>query len=430
MSKATRIAIAGLGTVGAGLVRILTDSADLLAARCGGPLTLTAVSARNRSRDRGIDLTGVRWEDDLTALATAPDVDIVVELVGGEDGPAYALVKTALENGKSVVTANKALLAHHGVELAQLAEENGAVLNFEAAVAGGIPIIKALREALVANRVTRVYGILNGTCNYILTEMEATGRGFADVLAEAQDKGYAEADPSFDVGGIDAAHKLALLASLAFGTAVDFDSVYIEGIERITAADILFARELGYRIKLLGLAEATPQGIEQRVHPAMVPLTAPIAHVDGVLNAVMVDGDRVGSLAFEGPGAGAGATASAVAADIADIAKGHSHPPFILPAASLRRSGSAPIADHEGMGYIRLQVRDEPGVLAALTKILAAKGVSIESMIQRGRAPGAAVTVVLTTHECKEGVLRLALDEIGALPSVLEPPNFIRIETF
>lgn len=424
-----RLGIAGLGTVGTGLVRILTEESATFAERCGRPVTITAISARNPEKDRGIKLAA-RFERNPVALADADDVDVVVELMGGEGDPAYALVRRALENGKPVVTANKALLSRHGIALARLAEAKHVALNFEAAVAGGIPIIKAIREALVGNRIDRLYGILNGTCNFILSEMSTTGRAFADVLKEAQERGYAEADPAFDVGGIDAAHKLSLLAALAFGIEVDFAGVHIEGIETVSAEDISYARELGYRIKLLGVARRTDHGIEQRVHPTMVPEGSAIARIDGVTNAVMVEARPVGKLAFQGPGAGSGATASAVAADIADIARGAANSPFIIPAARLKTCHAAPMSRHIGMYYVRLKVRDKAGVMAAVTAILAKHEVSIESLLQHGRAPGEAVSIVMTTHECGEATMRAALDEIAKLDTVLAKPNFIRIETF
>ena len=342
MKAPLRIGIAGLGTVGAGVVKLLAEHGRLLSLRGGRPLKVVAVSARRKARKRDIDVSRVRWESNPMALATAPDIDVVVELIGGSSGVARRLVQTALRSGKHVVTANKALLAMHGTELATLAEKKGRILSFEAAVAGGIPIIKALREGLVGNRVGRLYGILNGTCNYILTTMRETGRDFDAVLAEAQAAGYAEADPSFDVDGIDAAHKLAVLTGAAFGAKVNFAGVHIEGIRHVSAMDIQFAEELGFRIKLLGLARETRYGIEQRVHPCMVPLAAPIAHIEGVFNAVVVEGDFVGTTMFQGRGAGQGPTASAVVADLVDVARGREMPAFVVPAASaLRQEGLA-----------------------------------------------------------------------------------------
>ncbi|HUI16614.1 MAG TPA: homoserine dehydrogenase, partial [Alphaproteobacteria bacterium] len=291
MSAPLRIAIAGLGTVGAGTLAVLAKNAELIRARSGRPLAVTAVSARDRARDRGTPLAGVTWYDDPVRMAREAEVEVVVELIGGSDGVAKAVIEAALARGRHVVTANKALLAVHGAELALEAERAGVALSYEGAVAGGIPIVKALRESLAANRIERVYGILNGTCNYILTDMRRNAREFAAALADAQRLGYAEADPSFDVDGVDAAHKLAILASLAFGTKVDFGGVYMEGIRHVSPRDIAFAEELGYRIKLVGSARLTAHGLEQRVHPCMVALDNPLAHVEGVLNAVVAKGD-------------------------------------------------------------------------------------------------------------------------------------------
>lgn len=427
-----RIGIAGLGTVGIGVVKILNRHQAVLAERSGVALNITAVSARDRSRDRGIETSGFRFEPDALVLAEAPDVDIVVELIGGADGVAYDLVKGALQNGKHVVTANKALLALHGTELAEIAEANNAAINFEAAIAGGIPIVKALREGLAGNRFNRVYGILNGTCNYILTEMEQTGRDFSDVLAEAQELGYAEADPSFDIDGVDAAHKLALLASLAYGARVDFSAVHIEGIRHIQAIDIAFAKELGYRIKLLAIAAERGEGIEQRVHCCMVPVDTPIAHVDGVFNAVVADGDFVDTTVFEGRGAGEGPTASAVVGDIIDIARGNRVPTFSVPVTSLRTIDTVSVASRIGRAYIRLHVVDRPGVIADIAAVLRDEAVSISTLVQRGRAsgPNGGVPVVLITHEGVESALTRALERIAALQVVLETPRMIRIESF
>ncbi|HXQ50173.1 MAG TPA: homoserine dehydrogenase [Stellaceae bacterium] len=428
MKPPLRIAIAGLGTVGAGTVRLLRRNAELLERRAGRKLALVAVSARDQRRERGIDLAGVRWEGNAAALASAADVDVVVELIGGSEGIARELVTAALGNGKHVVTANKALIAHHGASLAQLAEEKGVALAFEAAVAGGIPILKALREGLSANNVQRIYGILNGTCNYVLTMMRETGRDFADILAEAQRLGYAEADPAIDIDGIDAAHKLALLAAVAFGTKVAFAGVHVEGIRHVSALDIAFADDLGYRIKLLGLARLTEAGLEQRVHACMVPRTTPIAHVDGVFNAVVVEGDFVGRVMLEGRGAGAEPTASSVVADLIDIAGGRVATSFAVPASQQKSIAVAPMALHRGAYYVRLMVLDRPGVIADVAAVLRDEAVSMEQMIQRGRAPGEAVPVVLTTHETDEAAMRRALDRITRLGTVIEPPRMIRVE--
>jgi homoserine dehydrogenase len=424
-----RIGIAGLGTVGSGTVRLLQEHRALLAQRCMRPIEIGAVSARDRTRDRGIDLAGLRWSNDALALARDPAIDVVVELIGGADGIARQVVEAAIAARKHVVTANKALLAHHGTALARAAEAAGVTLAYEAAVAGGIPIIKALREGLAANGVERIYGILNGTCNYILTTMRRTGREFADVLAEAQTLGYAEADPSFDVDGVDAAHKLAILTAVAFGCEVDFAGVHVEGIRNVSAMDIAYAEELGYRIKLLGSARPTEHGIEQRVHPCMVPIGTPIAHVEGVFNAVVTEGDFVGQNVAEGRGAGAGPTASAVVADLMDIARGRTLPTFSVPAAQLKRLPPSPMERHRGAYYVRLMVVDRPGVIADVTAALRDEQVSLESMLQRGRAPDAAVPVVLTTHETEEASMRRALARIAVLDTVREPPHLIRIET-
>jgi homoserine dehydrogenase len=427
MKPPLKIAIAGLGTVGAGTVRLLRQNAELLERRAGRKLALVAVAARDRARDRGLDLGGVRWEADAAALARG-DADVVVELVGGSEGVARELVSAALQNGKHVVTANKALVAHHGAALARLAEEKGVALAFEAAVAGGIPILKALREGLAANNVKRIYGILNGTCNFLLTTMRETGRDFSDVLAEAQRMGYAEADPSFDIDGVDAAHKLALLAAVAFGTEVDFAGVHVEGIRHVSALDIAFADDLGYRIKLLGLARPTELGLEQRVHACMVPRAAPIATVEGVYNAVVAEGDFVGRVMLEGRGAGAEPTASAVVADLLDIAQGRNATSFSVAASHLRRAEAAPMDRHRGAYYVRLMVLDRPGVIADVAAALRDESVSMEQMIQRGRAPGEAVPVVLTTHETEEAAMRRALARIARLGTVVEPPRMIRVE--
>jgi len=428
MTRPLSVAVAGLGTVGVGVLRLLRDNADVVAARAGRPIAVTAVSARDRARDRGVPLGGLRWYEDAVAMAADPAVDVVVEVIGGADGPARMLVESALAARKPVVTANKAMLAVHGAELAALAEEAGVPLAFEAAVAGGIPVIKALREGLAGNRITRIAGILNGTCNYILTRMRDEGREFTEVLGDAQRLGYAEADPSFDIDGVDAAHKLAILAALAFGRPVAFDAVHVEGIRQVSALDIGFAADLGYRIKLLGIAQASTAGIEARVHPCLVPSAAPLARVDGVYNAVVTEGDFVGRVMLEGRGAGAGPTASAVVADLVDLARGRTTPVWGAAAGALSAAPSVPIDAHVGCYYLRLMVVDRPGVIADVTAVLRDLGVSLESMLQRGRAPGEAVPVVLVTHETPESAMREALRRIGALDAVLEAPVVIRIE--
>ncbi len=430
MKPPLKIAVAGLGTVGAGTLKLLQDQAEMLAERSGRRLVVTAVSARDRRRDRGVELSAVRWYEDASAMAADPEIDVVVELIGGADGIAARVVEAALAHGKHVVTANKALMAHHGTRLAAHAEELGLALSFEASVAGGIPVIKTLREGLAGNRLRRVYGILNGTSNYILTTMRETGREFAEVLAEAQKLGYAEADPSFDIDGVDASHKLAILASVGFGRPVDLAGVYTEGIRHVSQLDIDFAEELGYRIKLLGITRLTDDGLEQRVHPCMVPRATPIAAVEGVYNAVVAEGDFVGRVVLEGRGAGAFPTASAVAADLVDIAAGRRVFPFGIPTTALRHLAGVPIERHQSAYYIRLMVVDQPGVIADVAAALRDEEVSLESMIQRGRAPGEAVPVVLTTHTTIEAAMRRALARIEKLDSVLEPPRMIRIEDF
>ncbi|MCF4167705.1 homoserine dehydrogenase [Zavarzinia compransoris] len=429
MTKPLRLGIAGLGTVGGGLVRLLSAHAGRLALRTGRPFEIAAVSARDPGRDRGLGnaLGGATFHGDAVALARDPGIDVFVELIGGES-VARDAVEAALAAGKPVVTANKALLAHHGLDLARKAEAAGVGINFEAAIAGGIPIVKALREGLAGNRIDAVYGILNGTSNYILTSMEETGASFEDALAEAQRLGYAEADPSFDVDGVDAAHKLALLASLAFGVAVDFDRLHVEGIRRVSALDIAFARELGFRIKLVGIAKATAEGLDVRVHPVMVPAGSALAHVDGVFNGVVVEGDQVGQMAFEGRGAGAGPTASAVMADIVDVALGLHLPLYGVPSPALGTADVIPVTSRVGPSYLRLSVVDRPGVIADIAAILRDEKVSIESLLQRGRAPGEGVPVVIVTHESREEAMARALARIDALESVLEQPTMIRIE--
>ena len=429
MPTPLKIAIAGLGTVGAGTVKLLHEQRDLLTRRAGRPIQVTAVSAKSKGKDRGVDLSAAKWFDDPVAMATEADADVVVEVIGGADGPAKRAIEAALAKGRHVVTANKALLAHHGTALAKAAEAKGVTLAFEASVAGGIPIVKALREGLAGNRIGRLYGILNGTCNYILTTMRKTGGAFGDVLAEAQKLGYAEADPSFDIDGIDAAHKLSVLTSLAFGRAVDFAGVHVEGIRHVSALDIEYAAELGYRIKLLGIARQTDHGVEQRVHPCMVPLETPIAHVEGVFNAVVAEGDFVGQTVFEGRGAGAGPTASAVVSDLVDIARGRVTPTFGVPAGELKGEPTAPMERHVGPYYVRFMVVDQPGVVADIAAALRDERVSLEAVLQRARSPDGAVPLVLTTHDAEEAAMRRALTRIETLKSVIEPPRMIRIES-
>ncbi|GAL97073.1 homoserine dehydrogenase [Acetobacter tropicalis NRIC 0312] len=431
-SSPLRLGIAGLGTVGAGVIRLLETNADLITARAGRPLKVVAVSARDRTRDRGVNVSGLRWYDNAVDLVTDPEVDVVVELIGGAEGPARALVEAALQAGKPVVTANKALLAIHGPALAQVSAEKSAPLLFEAAVAGGIPAIKTVREGLAADRLLRIGGILNGTCNYILTVMRETGKDFGSVLADAQQLGYAEADPSTDIDGLDAAHKLTILAGLAFGRPVAFDSVHVEGIRRIGAADLSFARKLGYRIKLLGLARVGDAGLEARVTPCLVPEDAPIAQVDGVFNAVVAEGAFAGRLMIEGRGAGAGPTASAVTADLIDIARGSHIPVWGVQVSDMQPVQACPLSAGKGAFYLRLRVEDRPGVIADITAVLRDCGVSLRSMLQptpekNDTAPH--VPLVLVTHQTSEAAMQDAVTRIDQLDVVTDTPVMIRIET-
>lgn len=427
-SSPLRIAIAGLGTVGGGTLTILQQQAEMLALRCGRPLSVVAVSAHNKNKKRDCDVSGLRWVDSPIDLANDPEVDVVVETIGGADGVAKTLVETALKNGKSVVTANKALIAHHGVELAKLAEKTGAVLAFEAAVAGGIPIIKTLRDGLAANSFSRVIGILNGTCNYILTSMWETRRSFDEVLKEAQSLGYAEAEPSFDVDGIDTAHKISILVSLAYGCSPNIENMYIEGIRRVSLRDMKFADELGYTIKLLGIATQTENGIQQRVHPCMVAKDSMLGTVQGVYNAVLVDGDAVGRVFLEGRGAGALPTGSSVVADIMDIARGVKYKPFTLSVNALSQANFTGMDSLRCSYYLRLSVVDKSGVLAEVTRIFKEQQISLRSFLQHSHAPNETVQLVLTTHDTNESAMLAAIEAVSKLDSMREPPYMIRIE--
>jgi len=438
MATPLRIALAGLGTVGAGVIRLLTTNGALIARRAGRPLEIVAVSARDRAKDRGVDLSPYIWEDDLTLLAERDDVDVVVELVGGADGSALALARRTLASGKGLVTANKAMVAHHGMELAAAAEGanagRGVPFRFEAAVAGGIPVIKGLREGAAANSLSRIYGILNGTCNYILSTMEDTGRDFGEVLREAQELGYAEADPSFDIEGTDAAHKLAILAAIGFGAGIRFDCVEVEGITRIRAADIAQAAALGYVIRLIGLADCEGHAaggdvrLFQRVQPYLVPRDHPLAAVDGPTNAVVAEGDFSGRLLFQGPGAGDGPTASAVVADLIDIARGDIGPPFSVPVAELEALSRADPGGRRNRAYLRFAVADRPGVLAEITAAMRDAGVSIESLIQQGQPEeGGEVLVAMVTHEGPERAVARALELLRDSASLTEPPLVMRL---
>ncbi|MFN3524109.1 MAG: homoserine dehydrogenase [Phenylobacterium sp.] len=420
-----RIGVAGLGTVGAGLLNFLAENPDF--APAGGRAVVSGVSARSRSRPRPFDISNLPWFDDPVALAISPDTDVFVELIGGSDGPAKAAVEAALRAGKPVVTANKALIAEHGAELAALAEAKGAPLLFEAAVMGGTPAVKMLREAMVGDRVRSVAGILNGTCNYILTEMEAGERAFADVLAEAQRLGYAEAEPTMDVGGFDAAHKISILAALAFGCAPNYAAAEIEGIDQVELLDIKLAKDLGYRIKLVASADRSEDGVLVRVHPSLAPLSHPLAQAGGALNALFIEGERIGRIFIQGPGAGSGPTAAAVAADIADVMTRAVRPVFQRPAQKLQPFVPVDPSKSQTRAYLRLMVKDEPGVIAAVSETLAEAGVSIESFLQKPVENADGVPIVLTTHAVAESVLMAAILQIEKLPAVIAPPRLLRI---
>jgi homoserine dehydrogenase len=423
--KTWRIGVAGLGTVGAGLLSFLSDRPDF--APAGGRAVVTGVSARSRSRPRPVDISALAWFDDPVALAASPDNDIFVELIGGSDGSAKAAVETALRAGKPVVTANKALLAEHGVELAQLAEANNAPLLFEAAVMGGVPAVKIVREALVGDELVSISGILNGTCNYILSEMEASGRSFAEVLAEAQAKGYAESDPTMDVGGFDAGHKITLLAALAFGCAPNFAAAQIEGISEVELSDIRLAHDLGHRIKLIAQAVRDADGVSVRVRPSLVPLSHPLAQAGGALNALFIEGARTGRIFVQGPGAGAGPTAAAVAADIADVMTAAQRPVFQAPAGGLKPFVAVDAAHRVGKAYVRVQVKDQPGVIADVAETLAECGVSIDSFLQKPVGEAQAAQIVLITHAAADSVLDEAISRIENLSAVLERPRVLRV---
>jgi homoserine dehydrogenase len=427
MTEPLRIALAGLGTVGAGVIRLLDTNGELIARRAGRAIQVVAVSARDRSKDRGVDIGRFDWIDDPAELARHPRADVVVELIGGSDGPALTLARLTLAAGKGFVTANKAMIAHHGLELARTAEEAGAPLAFEAAVAGGVPVIKGLRDGAAANAIGRVYGILNGTCNFILSKMEAEGRGFAEILAEAQQLGFAEADPSFDIDGVDAAHKLSILASVAFGTQPAFGEVAVTGIRHILAADIAEAAALGCHIRLLGVADSGPAGLFQRVHPHLVPITHPLAHVTGSTNAVVAEGNFVGRLLFQGAGAGDGPTASAVVADLIDIARGEFGTPYAMPAASLAAQPATDSSERRGRAYLRFTVADKVGVLAEIAAAMRDAGVSIESLIQRGANPDGRVLVAIVTHDGPERSVAQALEKLRGSQALAGEPMWMHI---
>ncbi len=434
-----RVGLLGLGTIGIGAARILIEQKELIARRLGKQVRLVAAADRSLDRDFGLDLTGVRLTDDANDIVTADDVDVVIELIGGYE-PARTFVATALEHGKHVVTANKALIAKHGEELFPIADEKGLQIGFEAAVGGGIPCMKALREGLAANAILSIYGILNGTCNFILTKMENEGADYSDVLKEAQQLGYAEADPTFDVEGVDTAHKLSILAAMAFGSKIKFDEVFTEGISKITAADIEAAHELGYRIKLLGIAK--PHGdngcssVEMRVHPTLVPLDSQLAQVSDSYNAVLISGDFVEHTMYFGRGAGERPTASAVIADVMDIASGfpdgirHLAPPMGFVQSARTEIPTLPMADVECEYYLRFMVQDEPGVIASITSVLADHRISLEAVSQKERHKTQAVPVVMLTHETTEGNMQAAISRILSLPNINDDLLILRKESF
>ena len=430
MARTINIAIAGLGTVGAETYRIITEESDFLKARSSANFNVVAVSAKSKDKKRDVDLTGVEWIADCRDIADIDNIDVVIELVGGSEGVAKDLVEKAITNGKSVITANKALVATHGNNIGELVAKHDVMFGYEAAVAGGIPIIKTIREGLASNRLSKIYGILNGTCNYILSVMRETGQEFEDILADAQRLGYAEADPSFDVDGIDAAHKLAILSAIAFQTPINFSGVYVEGIRLISPIDIDFATELGYRIKLLGIGELLGNGLQQRVRPCLVPVNIPIAQVEDVFNAVAAEAEGLGTSLSYGRGAGAGPTSSAVLSDLLDFANnrrtsflGTAHSELVVrPIQELQKLS--------GSYYLRLQVYDRPGVLADLTAVFRDKGVSVEALLQRGRNPDGTVPVVLTTHETSEEAIQKSVAEFEKLENVVEKPCILPIENF
>jgi len=426
MTAALRLGIAGLGTVGVGVVRIVRRQAQMLAARTGRDIVITAVSARDASKDRGVSLGDYAWENDPVALARRDDVDVFVELMGGADGPAKDATEAALASGKDVVTANKAMLAMHGAPLAESAEAAGRVIRYEAAVAGGIPVIKALTEGLAGNEITRVMGVMNGTCNYILTRMETAGLPYETVFQEASDLGYLEADPTLDVGGIDAAHKLAILAAIAYGTRPNFDGIEIEGIERITIEDIRQSADMGYRIKLLGVAQQGARGLEQRMQPCLVPASSPLGQLEGGTNMVVIEGDAVDQIVLRGPGAGEGPTASAVMGDICDLARGYRIPTFGQPATSLTAAPAATAA-LPAPYYLRMTLADKPGALAKVAAVLGDAGVSINRMRQYAHETEGA-PVLIVTHKCTRAALDHALTALQSLPELLSDPVALRIE--
>ena len=430
MARTINIAIAGLGTVGAETYRLITEESDFLKARSSANFNVVAVSAKSKDKKRNIDLTGVEWIADCRDIADIDNIDVVIELVGGSEGVAKELVEKAITNGKSVITANKALVATHGNNIGELVAKHDVMFGYEAAVAGGIPIIKTIREGLASNRLRKIYGILNGTCNYILSVMRETGQEFEDILADAQRLGYAEADPSFDVDGVDAAHKLAILSAIAFQTPINFNGVYVEGIRFISPIDIDFATELGYRIKLLGIGELLGNGLQQRVRPCLVPVNIPIAQVEDVFNAVAAEAEGLGTSLSYGRGAGAGPTSSAVLSDLLDFANNRRTSFLGTADSELVVRPIQELQNLSGSYYLRLQVYERPGVLADLTAVFRDKGVSVEALLQRGRNPDGTVPVVLTTHETSEEAIQKSLAEFEKLENVVEKPCILPIENF
>ena len=430
MARTINIAIAGLGTVGAETYRLITEESDFLKARSSANFNVVAVSAKSKDKKRDVDLTGVEWIADCRDIADIDNIDVVIELVGGSEGVAKELVEKAITNGKSVITANKALVATHGNNIGELVAKHDVMFGYEAAVAGGIPIIKTIREGLASNRLGKIYGILNGTCNYILSVMRETGQEFEDILADAQRLGYAEADPSFDVDGVDAAHKLAILSAIAFQTPINFSGVYVEGIRFISPIDIDFATELGYRIKLLGIGELLGNGLQQRVRPCLVPVNIPIAQVEDVFNAVAAEAEGLGTSLSYGRGAGAGPTSSAVLSDLLDFANNRRTSFLGTADSELVVRPIQELQNLSGSYYLRLQVYDRPGVLADLTAVFRDKGVSVEALLQRGRNPDGTVPVVLTTHETSEEAIQKSVAEFEKLENVVEKPCILPIENF
>jgi len=426
MTKPLRLGIAGLGTVGVGVIKIIQKKLSLLEARTGKQILISAVTAKSKTKDRGIDLSSYQWERDPVSLANREDIDVFIELIGGHEGAAKEAVEIAISKGKNVVTANKALLAHHGHELALKAEENGSLLRFEAAVAGGIPIIKSLTEGLAGNSISRIMGVMNGTCNYILTRMESSGLSYEEVFSEANELGYLEADPNLDIGGIDAAHKLSIMSSIAFGTKVDFNGVELDGIDKITINDIHQAADMGFRIKLLGVSQMTSSGLEQRMSPCLVPTNSPLGQLEGGTNMIVIEGDQVGQIVLRGAGAGEGPTASAVVSDIADLARGINFATFGQPAKTLKKAPSSK-SQIPAPYYLRMLLHDEPGALAKITKILSQFNVSIDRMRQYGHEDKNA-PVLIVTHEIKHENLMTAIQELPNTKVLEAQPLAIRIE--